>query len=179
MNDIIAPFIKYLEEQKLLVFDVLDDDPDNKIPISEYDLDNDPIFDNEVKLQKYVYLAKRFGLNVPYKHTHLQYGPHSDSLANDYFDLAENRPELYDPIPASIPKSFRSKEFLKLVKDRDREWLEIATSLIFWNEDYDTKEELVEIVRSSGGYSFKLEYVLDILEVIKLYNLVNIKLISS
>jgi uncharacterized protein YwgA len=176
MNDIIAPFIKYLEEQKLLVFDVLDDDPDDLISSREYDFDNDPIFDNEVKLQKYVYLAKRFGLDVPYKHTHLQNGPHSDSLADDYFDLAENRTKLYDPIPASIPKSFNSKDFLRFVKDRDRDWLEIATSLIFWNDECKTKEELVEVIRRSNAYGFTIEYVSNILEDVKPYGLVKIKL---
>jgi uncharacterized protein YwgA len=175
MNDIIAPFIKYLEEQKLLVFDVLDDDPDDLIPSSEYDFDNDPIFDNEVKLQKYVYLAKRFGLDVPYKHTHLQNGPHSDSLADDYFFLAKHR-ALYDPIPASIPKSFNSNDFLRFVKDRDRHWLEIAASLIFWSVECETKEELIEVVRRTKAYGYTIEYVSNILEEIKPYGLVKIKM---
>ena len=51
-NHTLASFIKFLEGKDLVKFDI--------------DGDSDECFENRQKLQKYVYIAQRWGLDLPY-----------------------------------------------------------------------------------------------------------------
>lgn len=62
---VLGSFIKFLESKGLVEFDIVGD--------------SDECFVNRVKLQKYVYIAQRFGLELPYKHSIYLYGPYSDA----------------------------------------------------------------------------------------------------
>jgi uncharacterized protein YwgA len=179
MNKTLAHFLKYLEEHNLIDFSVIcaeDYESDAILYDDDYDPEVDPVYINEKKIQKYVFIGKRFGLDVPYKHSKLIFGPHSTSLTDDYVKISENHKEMYDDITLDLPKSFRSQEFLDFVNGKDIDWLEVSSSLIFWNEEHVPKDELVEVVRRTKAYSYPIEYVSNILEEIKHYGLLKIEM---
>ena len=108
-------FVKYLEREKLAELDILGG--------------GDACFWNRFKIQKYAFLAKRFGLDLPYEHDIYLWGPHSEVMADECWDLAENR-DRYDGALPELPQGFRSGEFLDLVRGRSNGWLEIAATLL-------------------------------------------------
>jgi uncharacterized protein YwgA len=126
----LAQFIKYLEKNKLVKFDI----EGESIRCSK----------NSFKIQKYVFLAKHFGLNVNYECDSYFFGPSSSVLADDCDELSRHRKKRYDPIKGSLPESFHSKDFLNFVKGRDINWLDTATILIDLNSDFSKRKELLE-----------------------------------
>ena len=75
-----------------------------------------------------MFLAKYFGLDVPYRHGINLYGPYSGTLTEDY-GLAEN-PERYRRARPELPRQFRSGQFLRFVGGRGDGWLEVSTTLL-------------------------------------------------
>ncbi len=112
---VLPGFIKYLESENLVEFDILGGE--------------DRHFWNRFRIQKYVFLAKYFGLDVPYRHGMYLYGPYSGTLTEDYYGLAEN-PEQYSKARPELPQQFRSGQFLDFVRNRNNDWLEIAATLL-------------------------------------------------
>ncbi len=87
-------------------------------------------FKSRLMLQKYVFIAKRFGLDLGYDYSLYIRGPYSRDLAYDYYHLPDESEEL--------PKSFKFEEFLSLVEGKDSEWLEVAaTILMIWEHTKD------------------------------------------
>lgn len=148
----IAPLIKYLENNELVSFDILEEDNQS--------------FVNRLKLQKYVYLAKLFDLDTSYNHHMYHYGPYSPNLTTDYYTLAEDR-ELYNKLSSNeLPTSFRSNDFLDLVKNKNENWLEIATTLLDLKENYDDDDKLTQKVHDIKiGYT--TEYISEVLQDLK------------
>ncbi len=110
--------------------------------------DNDEGLENRIKLQKLAYFAQNcFGWNLGYDFSIYRYGPYSVSLANKYFHK-----ELYNRIPVEyrnvdIPTGFDEKAFLSLVSGKNKDWLEIATTLHdVYSEEY-TKDEVLKTVK--------------------------------
>ena len=136
-------FVKYLEREKLAELDILGD--------------GDACFWNGFKIQKYAFLAKRFGLDLPYEHDIYLWGPHSQIMAAECKDLAENR-DRYDGALAELPPRFRSGEFLDLVRGRSNGWLEIAATLLAVRKDVPKRDELVEITED-GKIGFTREFI--------------------
>ena len=115
MPDMLAPLIKYLEKEGLVEFDVQGD--------------GERHFWNRFRIQKYAFLAKRFGLDLPYEHGMYLYGPHSRSLTKEYYSLARNS-EKYEATRPELPEKFRSADFLEFAGGRNDDWLEMATTLL-------------------------------------------------
>ncbi len=46
-------------------------------------------FNNRLKIQKYVYLVKYYGLDMNYDYNTYLHGPYSQQLAWDYYSLAK------------------------------------------------------------------------------------------
>jgi uncharacterized protein YwgA len=105
--EILSSFVKFLSEAGF-----------------RFDLED---FDSRLKLQKYVFLARKFGLDLGYKFSMYIRGPYSPDLAQDYYNLPKRG--------ADIPDSFDRKGFLELVKGKDRAWLEAAATILMIYED--------------------------------------------
>ncbi len=80
-------------------------------------------------VQKYVYLAKHFGLDLGYNYNLYVKGPYSSDLALDYY--SDNFQTTVDV--KNIFPGFRQEEYLKLVSGKTEHWLELGTTLIFFN----------------------------------------------
>ena len=130
----LAQFIKYLEKENLVVFDILGE--------------GETHFRNRFRIQKYAFLAKRFGLDLPYQHSIYLYGPYSESLTDEYYALARNGRQ-YAAATPDLPESFRREGFLDLVGGRSDGWLEIAASLISKSECITQRDVLVENTEST------------------------------
>ncbi len=155
----LAPFIKYLEKNNLVEFDILED--------------TEECLQNRLKIQKYAFLAKHFGLDLPFKHEIYLYGPYSTSLTEKFYELAEN-PELYDATE-QLQTSFQSQDFLGLVQGKDLDWLETATTMMARNKDIKERDALVENIEYIKG-GFSQEFITDVLvdledrNLLKLYD---------
>ena len=136
-------FVKYLEREKLAELDILGD--------------GDACFWNGFKIQKYAFLAKRFGLDLPYEHDIYLWGPHSQIMADECWDLAENR-DRYDGALPELPPRFRSGEFLDFVRGRSNDWLEIATTLLSKRKSMSKRSDVLESTESSK-YGFTREFI--------------------
>jgi len=90
-------------------------------------------FDKRFRLQKYVFLARFFGLDLGYDFDLYMHGPYSPDLAKDYYELSrwKVRPE-----GAELPHNFKAEEYVKLLFKKDDEWLEAAATVLdVWNNN--------------------------------------------
>ena len=97
-------------------------------------------FNNRLKLQKYVFLLRRYGIDLGYSYNYYIRGPYSPELANDYYNLTKVDGEIELP-----------EDFLKLIKDKSERWLELASSLVMVFEKYPriSEDEAIRIVAGS------------------------------
>lgn len=86
----------------------------------EFDVEE---FDDRLKMQKLVYFAREFGLDVPYNYNIYRYGPYSPSLADDYYNLSNSGS------PKEGAKGIATTEFEELVNNRENGWLEVAATI--------------------------------------------------
>lgn len=95
----------------------------------EFNLDE---FDDRFRLQKYVYFARAFGLDVPYEYNIYRYGPYSPTLAEDYYEISSggNSNRVFE--------NFDAKEFEELVNNRENDWLEIAATIHKMERNFET-----------------------------------------
>ena len=108
---VLKSFIEMLEERTNFRFNVDD-------------------FKSRLMLQKYVFIAERFRLNLGYDYSLYIRGPYSRDLAEDYYHLPDRG--------EGLPHTFRISEFLSLVSDADSDWLEVAATLIMvWEHTRD------------------------------------------
>ncbi len=96
-------------------------------------------FISRLRLQKYVYLAKFFDIDLGYKYNLYLRGPYSPTLAEDYYKLSEER-----LAGAMFREMANFDDFADLVRGKDHKWLEIATTIIFIFENNVRKEWLNE-----------------------------------
>lgn len=94
-------------------------------------------FEDRIRLQKYVFLLRKFGIDLGYNFDLYVRGPYSRDLSMDYYSLPDAKEEIEIP-----------EEFVNLVRDKDIRWLELSTSLIKVRERYPkiSDEEVIEIV---------------------------------
>lgn len=96
-------------------------------------------FNDRVKLQKYVYIAKYFGWEHSYLYSLYIRGPYSSDLADDY----------YQPDPdfgfAGLG-SFNQNQFISFVKNHDVNWLEAAATMnyLYKNKCRVDREECIK-----------------------------------
>ena len=133
-KSMLPQFIKYLEKENLAELKIRGGD--------------DFHFWNRFKIQKYAFLAKRFGLDLPYEHDTYVWGPSSSTLAGECYEL-EQDPGRYREARPELPREFRSGEFLGLVRGRSNDWLEIATTLLAVRKNVPKRDELVQV--TEGG----------------------------
>ncbi|MEM4497354.1 MAG: hypothetical protein QW692_00825 [Nitrososphaerota archaeon] len=143
---VLAAFIRFLRDRLGYVFNVEEE------------------FDKRFLLQKYVFLARYFGLDLGYDYSLYIYGPYSRELADDYYELAGQRvlPE------ADLPSGFDAEGFIELVRGRDARWLEVAASILAVSERYPDlpEEEAYSILRMSKPWLTR-EYFKEVHEVLK------------
>lgn len=152
MHPNLAGFVKFLEDNDLVEFDILGD--------------GEARFTNRLKLQKYVFLAKRYGMPFGYHHEMYLYGPYSSELTADYYSLARD-PERY--AADTIPAGFKREDFLRDIRN-DPRWLEIAATIMDRNDRIKERGALVESVwhmKSQFGRPY-IEKVLGELEELRL-----------
>ena len=155
----LANFIKFLEENGLVRF------------TSGIGGDDMKEFMELVKIQGYAYLAKRFGLDLPYKHSIYVYGPYSETLGQECRSLAQNIAE-YEQVKSDLDRSFDADMFLRAVRSKDFHWLDIATSLIKQSERYPSRDGVIHSV-----FLFKdkqKEYISKVLSDIEEFNLIKL-----
>ena len=140
----LASFVSFLEDSQLIDFNVIQDEDDNG-------------FVNRLRMQKYVYLAKYYGLDLGYSYTMYRYGPYSPDLTSAYYNLAESDYTIQD-----LPTTFKAPEFVNLVGDKDENWLEIATTLLHQAKKIPDREALVKRVESIKC-SYPIEYIRGVL----------------
>ena len=75
-------------------------------------------FNHRLKVQKYVYLARCFGIRTSYTYSLYIHGPYAPSLAHDYYAIDNYR----DNAPLNLDENF-----VKLVKGKSEEWLELGS----------------------------------------------------
>lgn len=109
------------------------------------DFDKD-VFSHRLKLQKYVFIAREFGLKTNYVYSLYLRGPYSRNLADDYYSI--------DNLDGA--KAIKLDEnFIELIKNKDEEWLELASTIIMIKNRYETISirELVDLVKSAKPYA--------------------------
>ncbi len=149
---VLLSFIRLLEERGILRFD-----PDS--------------LDSRLRLQKYVYLARPFGLRLGYGFSLYIRGPYSPDLARDYYDLPEGGD--------SLPAEFKAEEFIEFVRDRDERWLEAASTLLMLAEESpDDLEWVISRGRELKPWAGE-EWLRGILEEIRRRNLIPVTPLRS
>lgn len=126
-------------------------------------------FENRFKIQKYVYLARYYGLDMGYVFGMYIHGPYSSELANDYYELAKigSMAEEY------LPDSFDENSYFTLIRDKDTEWLEAAATLLSLNTRFNDKQVLLERVMNMKSH-INPEKVVMTLEELNKRELVNL-----
>ena len=167
MNDMLEGFMAYLEKNGLVEFDMRNDDDADFI-------------DRTNRLQWYVFLAKRFGLDMHYEYDIYFYGPRSRALAGDYLKYAESHAGSPDgrmvtaQIVIRLPESFRSEEFLSFVKGRSDDWLEIATTLLKRSKPIPNRKHLIENIEwTTNGVS--TEYITSVLDDLQAAHMIDLE----
>jgi uncharacterized protein YwgA len=149
----LASFVSFLEDSHLIDFSVIQDEDDNG-------------FVNRLRMQKYVYLAKYYGLDLGYSYTMYRYGPYSPDLTTAYYSLADSSYTSQD-----LPNTFKAQDFVSLVDNKDEHWLEIATTLLHQHKRVSDKEALVKRVESIKC-SYSIDYIRGVLNDLSQKNLV-------
>ena len=155
MDKTLPAFIEFLERHDLVAFDI--------------DGESEDQFNNRLKIQKYVFLSKKFGMPFTYPFNMYMYGPYSPSLTTDYYELAKDNDAKISNSMA-LPVEFRQDEFLTSLKN-DPQWLEIATTLIDRNHVIHSRDTLVNRVYHIKSH-FNLQFIHSVLDDLVKHNLV-------
>lgn len=149
----LASFVSFLEDSQLIDFSVIQDE-------------DEVGFVNRLRMQKYVYLAKYYGLDLGYSYTMYRYGPYSPDLTAAYYNLAES-----DYIIQDFPTTFKTQEFVNLVHDKDENWLEIATTLLEQHKKVSDQDALIQRVETIKC-SYPINYIHGVLVDLTQHNLI-------
>ncbi len=140
----------------------------------EITTDSEKALDNRIRIQKCVYLARYFNIDLGYSDTYdiYLYGPYSSTLADDYFDIAESG-KLY------ANDSYEEyKEFIEFVKDKDTAWLEIASTALDFAVEHDNIYSLIKHV-SYVKPRYSKKKVKRVIEELRANNLLPLATISN
>ena len=142
MNVKLQNFIEFLHQNKMItIHDLLRDDEIGLV--------------NRLKLQKYVYLAQTsLKNNFGYEYNIYNNGPYSPELANYYYEKMDLQAAALDlnKTEWTFDNDF-SQRFLELFKDKDVNWLEVATTLIDSTNYCENEQESLDKV-----YAIKSKY---------------------
>jgi uncharacterized protein YwgA len=103
-------------------------------------------FNHRLKVQKYVYIANCFGFKTYYSYSLYIHGPYSSSLAHDYYAVGE----FQNAAPIAL-----NERFVKLVKGKSEEWLELAATIIMIRRRYAriNHDDLIDLVITNKPYA--------------------------
>lgn len=110
---------------------------------------------NRLKLQKYVYLAQTcLNHNFGYEFSIYNNGPYSPELANHYYEELDTNEIYADLITKNwkLDASF-TERFLDLFKDKELDWLIVASTLIDNTNYFEDEQEILKKV-----YVIKSDY---------------------
>ncbi len=148
MNPHLDPFVTMLNNRGLITLNVA--------------VNTEEGFENRFKLQKYVFLAKYFGLDMGYNYSMYLYGPYSPDLAEDYYALANGYS--HEGTGFKLPNDFDESRFMDLVKGRSYEWLEIAATLLALHRSVrQDSRTLFRMALNMKGHRFSGEMIHSVL----------------
>lgn len=126
----LAGFIKALKVEGILDFNI-------------------KFFNHRLKLQKYVFLARRYGFDLNYNFSLYIHGPYSPELADDYYELDK----------APVAPVTLDRNFVSLVKRKSEWWLELAATIVHIKERYPdiTENEIKWLVKNSKPLATDVE----------------------
>ncbi len=126
---------------------------------------NKNLFNNRLKVQKYVFIARKFGLSLRYTYSLYIRGPYSSGLADDYYEIDD----YHNSNSLEI-----DEDFFKLVKNKSEEWLELAATILMIRERYQSinDEKLVALVNNAKPHA-KKEELRKILVLLRKYSCLN------
>ena len=110
---------------------------------------------NRLKVQKYLYLAQNcLDNDLGFEYNMYNNGPYSPELANYYYEKMDINRMTADIKTGNwnCEKSF-TERFLALFKDKELEWLVIASTLIDSTKYFEDEQEILNKV-----YALKSEY---------------------
>jgi len=135
------------------------------VDISKIHEDSDEGFINRLKIQKCVYLAKYYGLDLGYKYNMYMYGPYSADLSNEYYSVIDDiiaKKDYYyhnnNKEEVEELEGFDAKKFLVDIKNKDANWLELATTAINLSRVFKG-DELLEVLYEMKGHRFPKEFI--------------------
>jgi len=148
MKNMLPDFIRYLEQENLIVLDI------------------EGNFDTRFWIQKCVFLAKFYGLDLQYTYDMYLYGPYSTELTQAYYD-AEKAATI--PAVAKLPESFRSEAFLKMVKNRENKWLEIAATIMKLEPIYGLQDGSASLISKAHRikHNCEIDFVTKVFDDLK------------
>jgi uncharacterized protein YwgA len=154
MKSALLEFIDSLQKRGLVDLNILGDSEEH--------------FNNRLKLQKYVFLAKYYGVDMHYNYNMYRHGPYSPELAEDYYVLAKHS-QLYDAKSKSL---YIPDDFFNLISNKNVEWLEVASTLLSLHKYFADRESLLDRAANMKAHipSETIDLVLTELERIKLIN---------
>ena len=154
----LGSFLKLAQNEGLVEMDLMPNDDDEG-------------FRSRYRAQKYVYLAKYFGLDLKYEYTKYYYGPYSPDLGDRCFEISK---ELEGVEEQRLSAGFDSKKFFKFVGSKSDIWLEIATTIldqVYWFPDED-EDEIVDHVEYIK-YGNPKEYIRSVFHDLRRHGLVS------
>ena len=166
MNGMLEGFMAYLEKNGLVKFDLRNEDDSKYIESTN-------------RLQKYVFLANRFGLGMHYEYDMYLYGIQSRALMSDYCAYAESHASpgggmATAQIVIRLPESFRSEEFLDFVRGRDDEWLYMATTLIKRSKSITKRDNLIRNIEWTT-HEVPIEYIAGVLDELQAAHMIELE----
>ncbi len=118
--------------------------------IQDYDFSMDK-FEDRLKIQKTLYLLQSFGIYLGYDFSWYLRGPYCTSLTTNAFALED----IYDDIPNNTKVKFKDsnkqklfKNFLKLVKGKKIDKLEIMASLHYLKQINSNDDKIKKMVEN-------------------------------
>ncbi|MBI5253635.1 MAG: hypothetical protein HY930_04465 [Euryarchaeota archaeon] len=117
------------------------------------------LFNHRLKLQKYIYLARKYGLDLGYNYNLYIRGPYSPGLADDYYKLSRE----YIDAPLN-------DNFVSLIKGKSERWLELASTIVMVKEKYNIDNDTtIKLVKNSKSFATN-EELRKIISELKLRN---------
>jgi uncharacterized protein YwgA len=120
--------------------------------------------ENRICIQKAIFLAKCAGADLGYSYNWYIHGPYSPELTSDYYlmdnDLSCGDPDYqkYELVPSLDPNLERAKNIMEKPSGVDlskTEWLELVSSIIYWQKSTGNKTETKSILKSEKNALFK------------------------
>lgn len=93
-----------------------------------------------IKIQKFVFLTKYFGWANSYTYNLYVHGPYSPALTDDYYSN-----DLFDYTPLKI-NEFDLKDFKKFIKNKSINYIESATTILYYKK-YNENIELDIVIK--------------------------------